>query len=287
MDLFMVAPILHGFSRLPANATVALLPLYDKMSRLVYRVLLRATVRDRGYREALLPRYGVLAKRPVISSAFFPALNRDSVSLITTPISRLTRDGVLTVDGAERSADLVVMATGYELYTDPETYRVGTIIGRDGFDLAREYRANGLRCYAGTAHPFLPNRWDLVGPQGFVGLAWTDWVETTALHAARLIAETRRIGADVAEVKEDAFNRWNDKMRKQGKAVHLYTTQCNPGLRTYFVNSHGEALYYRPQTIHGARWHAHHSPLTDYTYSTSLPTTLLAPAGSGMRSAAG
>ena len=106
-----------------------------------------------------------------------------------------------TVDGVEHPADLLVLATGYELWTDPETYRPGTILGANGFDLAEYYRAHGMQSYAGTAHPRLPNRWEIVGPLGFVGFAWCDFVETMAAHAVRVIAETRRRGTQVAEVE--------------------------------------------------------------------------------------
>ena len=60
---------------LPAARTgcwFALMPLYDAYCRALYRLLLRATVRDPATREALVPRYGIMAKRPVISSAFLP-----------------------------------------------------------------------------------------------------------------------------------------------------------------------------------------------------------------------
>ena len=89
----MVAPIVHMLPRLPDTALVRVMPLYDKWSRLLYRLLLRATVDDPADRRALVPRYGILAKRPVISSAFFTALNNPNTALITTPIERITRTG--------------------------------------------------------------------------------------------------------------------------------------------------------------------------------------------------
>jgi cation diffusion facilitator CzcD-associated flavoprotein CzcO len=208
-----------------------------------------------------------MAKRPVISSAFLPALNRPNTQLVTTPIERITRDGIRTSDGREHPADLLVLATGYELWTDPETYREGTILGSNGFDLATYYRAHGLQSYAGTAHPRLPNRWEIVGPNGFVGFAWPDFVETIAAHAVRIIDETRQRGDDVVEVSQDAFNRWNATMAKRGRTAHLYFTDCNPGLNTYFINSQSDTVYHRPQTITGSRRFARRSPLRDYQFS--------------------
>ncbi|MDT5067116.1 MAG: hypothetical protein QOK02_3271 [Mycobacterium sp.] len=282
MDAFLVAPVVHLLPRLPAKVLVRVLPLYDKWCRLLYRVLLRATVDDPAYRRALVPRIGILAKRPVISSAFFKALNRPNTALITTAIERVTSTGVRTTDGVEREADLIVAATGYELWTDPDSYRPGTVLGANGFDLAQYYRAHGMRSYAGTAHPRLPNRWEIVGPTGFVGFAWMDYDETIAEHAVRIIDETRRRGAQVAEVSQDAFNRWNERMHRRSKAIQTYIVDCNRGHNSYFVNSHEEVVYYRPQTITASRRFARRSALADYEFTqrtvrTDIPPPLRSP----------
>ncbi|MCV7174346.1 flavin-containing monooxygenase [Mycolicibacterium sphagni] len=270
MDLAMVGPLCHVFSRLPASVLVKAMPLYDSYCRALYRGYLRAVVKDKHTRDKLVPRYGIVAKRPVISSSFLQIFNRPDTQLITTPIERITRTGVQTSDGVERPVDLIVTATGYELWTDPETYRPGTILGRDGIDLALQYRANGLQSYAGSAYPGLPNRWELVGPLGFVGFAWFDYLETVTTHVVRAISETRRRGAQVAEISQAAFARRNDKLRRQGKAIRLYLKDCNPGLNTYFVNSQGDTVYHRPETIFAAWRFSRTSPLDDYVYSTPL-----------------
>lgn len=274
MDALMVAPLVHLLPRLPGQLLTRLMPLYDACYRTLYRVLLRAVVEDPQTRRALVPHYGMLAKRPVISSSFLPVFNHVGTRLITTPIERITPTGIQTSDGTVHPADLIVLATGYELWTDPETYRPGTVLGENGFDLAQYYRTHGLRSYAGTAHPQLPNRWEIVGPLGFVGFAWPDFVETMAAHAVRLIDEARRRRAAAVAVSQTAFDRWNEQMHHQGKAVHLYLTACNPGLSTYFVNSQRDTVYHRPQTITASRRFARRSPLTDYEFhykAASLP----------------
>ena len=86
-----------------------------------------------------------------------------------------------------------------------------------------------------------------------------------ATHAVRVITEAR--DRDVVSVSEAAFTEWNAEMRRQGRIVHLYLTACNPGLSTYFVNSQGDTVYHRPQTITASRRFARRSPLTDYEFS--------------------
>lgn len=271
-DLFMLVPIVHIMSRLPDRVLVSLMSGYDAVSRVGFRALLRAVVHDPSDRRKLLPRHGILGKRPIISSSYLPAFNDPTTTLITTPIERLTPRGVRTVDGVEREADLIVTATGYELWTDPETYRPGTILGTHGFDLAEDYREHGLRSYAGTAHPRLPNRWEIVGPQGFVGVGWTDFVEMMAEHAVDVIDQTRRAGPDtVVAVRQQAFDDYQERMRTAGRTAHLYFTRCNAGINTYFVNSQGATVYHRPQTIVGARRQARRAPGTDYQMTHVRP----------------
>ncbi|WP_312884442.1 flavin-containing monooxygenase [Nocardia barduliensis] len=268
-DLFFLVPVVHLLSRIPDRPLTGAMRGYDAFIRLMYRGLLRRAVRDEATRDALLPRHGILAKRPVISSSYLTSFNEPATHLITTPIARVTATGVRTVDGVERPADLIVTATGYELWTDPETYRVGTILGTDGFDLAQYYRTHGLRSYAGTAHPRLPNRWEIVGPLGFVGVGWTDFVETIAEHAVRVIDAARRRDCEIVAVTPRAFQAWDARMRRAGRVAHLYFTRCNPESNTYFVNSRGETVYHRPQTITAARRFARHSALEDYLFTTA------------------
>ena len=71
----------------------------------------------------------------------------------------------------------------------------------------------------------------------------------------------------MAEVGQDAFNRWNQTMARRGRTAHLYLTDCNPELNTYFVNSHRDTVYHRPQTITGSRWFARRGALTDYQFT--------------------
>jgi cation diffusion facilitator CzcD-associated flavoprotein CzcO len=266
VDVAMLMPMFHLFNRLPDRVLIAAMPRFDSCCRMLYHLLLRAVVDDPAIRRALVPRYGYLAKSLINSNTFLAALNRSSTSLITTPIRRIIHNGIETTDGVVHDADLIVAATGYEMWTDPETYLPATILGRSGFDLAEEYRTSGLRSYAGTCRPELPNRWEIVGPLGYVGFAWFDYVETMARHAVRLIDEARRRGAGAVSVRTDAFESWDAEMRRRGRIVRLYMS-ASPGLNTYLVNSQGDTVYYRPQTISGSRRFSRRSPLTDYQFT--------------------
>ncbi|MCU1641315.1 MAG: monooxygenase [Nocardia sp.] len=272
--LFM---LFHVLPLLPESLLRRVIPKYDVLARRWYRKLLRDTIADETTREQLMPSYGVLARRPVMSDNFLQSIDSGAVTLVTSPITRITETGIQTADGTHREVDLLVTATGYELFTDPESYRVGAVVGRDGFDLGTYYRTHEMRTYGGCALPGLPNRWVLVGPEGNQGQSWQVYVEAVARHAVRIIAESRRRGYPVAEVTDAAFAGWVRRMQHQGKVVRLYATECQPKIRTYFVNSKGEARYYRPQTVSQMNRFSRRSPLSDYSFTSATRPLSSAP----------
>ncbi|MGX1804209.1 flavin-containing monooxygenase [Nocardia sp. NPDC055321] len=234
-----------------------------------YRRYVRFAVKDPETAAKLSPDFGVLAKRPTMSTGYLTAYNRDNVALVTDPIAEITPGGVRTRDGVLRELDVLVLATGYEVFSDPETYLPGTVVGRDGFDLAKFYRAEGLQAYQSVSVPGLPNRWTLVGPYSWSGTSWHAFVETTADHAIRAIAETRRRGADVCEVRADAAERYHREVHARAEGVRYYLCELNGHVPTYYRNSQGDSTYIRPESFFAARRRTREFPLDDYRYETA------------------
>lgn len=267
MDATLLVPLFHVLARCPDTLVNAALSAVDAVCRLLYRGLLRFQVDDPQVRRALLPRYGIFGKRPVFTNTYLTSFNHPATQLVTVPIERVTESGIWTADGAHYPTDLIVMATGYEMWTDPETYQRDTLMGIGGFDLADRYHREGLRAYSGTAHPELPNRWELVGPAGFQGSAWPHYVDLTAGHAVRLIQQARTRGAEVVRVGTTAFNRWNDLVDRRSRVLHLYYgSRRTRGVNTYYVNSHGQILYFRPQTLSETKRFLGKRSATDYVF---------------------
>jgi len=239
---------------------------FDATAKALYSRLLRAVIRDDETRRGLTPDYGPLGKRPTMSNTYLRAFNRENVQLVTEPIERFTRTGVRTADGVEHELDMVVLATGYELFSDPESYPPGMVVGRDGMDLGKFYAEHGLQAYESVAIPRLPNRWMLVGPYSWTGSGWHAFVEMTAHHAVRAIRETRRRGATVAEVRQAAHDTYHAAVNKHRRSIQYYFTELNGHVRTYYRNSQGDVTYIRPSSFFQARRRSRRFPLDDYAY---------------------
>ncbi|KUH82381.1 MULTISPECIES: NAD(P)/FAD-dependent oxidoreductase [unclassified Mycobacterium] len=240
----------------------------DYLGHKLYRGWLRINVKDPETRKKLTPNFGVVCVRGGLAGSYLTNLNRDNVDLITTPIEEITPDGIRTADGTERKIDALVLATGYEVFSDPESYRPGTVIGRNGFDLGHSYNTDGMKAYYSTSVSGVPNRFIMVGPYSWTGTAFHYFVENAMRHISTVIAETRRRGATVAEVRPEAQDRFHEDMLRSGRNLSFYLGNRCAGSNTYFVNSQGESPYIRPWPLLKTYRKATRFDRDDYEYRT-------------------
>ncbi|WP_405136603.1 flavin-containing monooxygenase [Nocardia sp. NBC_01388] len=271
--------VVVGAEKLPKRASLALIEGMETALRAAYRLYLRALVTDRAARRALVPRHGVMANMPTFGRGFLQAFSRSNGHLVTTPIERFTENGIRTTDGVEHRYDMIVLATGFNPASEPESFPLGTVLGRDGFDLGEFYRANGMQAYAGVTVPKMPNRWFLYGPYGWNGVTWVSMMENSALHIARVIAAAKANEAEVVEVTPAAHDAWHHTMTSnpftrvaQEYLVERQVKRHN--VHSYFSNSRGEAPILRPSLgFRDSLWNHSESfdPAADYTFRTAVP----------------
>jgi cation diffusion facilitator CzcD-associated flavoprotein CzcO len=224
-------------------------------------------VRDPDVRRRLTPSYEIGCKRPSVSNTYLRTFNRPGVELISEPIERVTPHGVRTADGREREIDVLVLATGFRLATDPENYRSNPVKGRDGFDLAAFYADNRARSYESVSLPGLPNHFMIFGPYGWTGGTWHVLVETASHHIVRLLHETRRRGVTSVEVKEEAAERWTQFVTDRLLRSLWHVGSCASS-HSYYFDHHGDTPFLRPTSSTQAWRAARTFPLDDYRYTT-------------------
>jgi cation diffusion facilitator CzcD-associated flavoprotein CzcO len=223
-------------------------------------------VRDADVRRRLTPDYEVGCKRPSVSNSYLRAFNRPDVELISERIERVTPRGIRTEDGREREVDVLILATGFRLATDPENYRANPVRGRDGFDLATFYAENHVRSYESVSLPGLPNHFMIFGPYGWTGGTWHQLVETASTHIVRVIEETRRRGATAVEVRPEAADQWT-RFAVERLSRSLWHVGSCATANSYYFDQHGDTPFLRP-TSSRAAWRAARSfPLDDYAFA--------------------
>jgi cation diffusion facilitator CzcD-associated flavoprotein CzcO len=226
----------------------------------------RTQVRDPQVRRQLTPDYGIGCKRPSVSSNYLKTFNAANVSLVTQPIERITATGVRTVDGIERPLDVLVLATGFRMASDPENFRRTPVRGRDGFDLATFYATERLASYEGISLPKLPNHFMIFGPYGWTGGTWHELVETASAHIVRVVQEAQRRGATAIEVRPEAVDRWTGTMRARMSTSLFNTNNCVTA-HSYYFDHHGDTPFLRPTSAAAARRASTGFPLNDYLFS--------------------
>ncbi|MEV6035863.1 NAD(P)/FAD-dependent oxidoreductase [Nonomuraea sp. NPDC052116] len=121
-------------------------------------------VPDPALRAKLTPDYPPGCKRVVIDSAFYPALTRPNVDVVTDRIVRITPTGVETTEGPHE-VDTIVYATGFRT---TEFLAPMEITGRDGRTLEEQWKG-GPEAYLGISVPNFPNLFLLYGPNTNLG----------------------------------------------------------------------------------------------------------------------
>ncbi|HXE43934.1 MAG TPA: NAD(P)/FAD-dependent oxidoreductase [Conexibacter sp.] len=194
---------------------------------------LEQQVADPVLREQLTPRYEIGCKRILMSDEYLPALQRPNAELVVEAIERITPAGVVTADGVEHQADVLVWGTGFHT-TDlafPEWLH-----GRDGRTLGDVWREHGMQALRGTTIAGFPNLFLLVGPNTFLGHnSMVFMIESQlayAIDALRTLDERGAVACEPTPHAQAAFN-----ARVQRRMRH--TVWTNGGCASWYLDAHG------------------------------------------------
>ncbi len=176
---------------------------------LIARAHLRAQVRDPALRRKLLPDYRMGCKRILISNDYLPALDRPNVDVITDGIAEIRPGSVVSRDGVEREADVLVLGTGFHVTDSPAAER---IVGVGGVR-ASELWDGSPRAYRGTTVNGFPNHFLLAGPNTGIGhTSLVYMIEAQLDHVVDCLRELDRTGAVALEVTGSAQDEWNARI---------------------------------------------------------------------------
>ncbi|MBH0779248.1 NAD(P)/FAD-dependent oxidoreductase [Nocardia sp. NEAU-351] len=225
---------------------------------------LRRQVDDPEVRAKLTPEYGLGCKRPSFHNSYLSTFNRDNVTLETTPIAAVTRDGVRHTDGTEHAVDVLVLATGFARFDDGvPPYPV---FGRDGVALADFWQTNRHQAYEGVSVPGFPNMFSILGPYAFNGQSFFGLIETQMRHITRCLDRARREGATLVEIRTEANRRFFDEMLARRHTQIFWQASCS-NANSYYFDRHGDVPF-RPSTSFGAAIRSARFDLDDYRFET-------------------
>ncbi len=198
------------------------------------------TVVDSDLRAKLTPTHPFGAKRPLISSDFYVALQRENVELVTEAIEQVTRDGVLTADGKLRHVNTIVMATGFQ------TTRFASVVdiqGVSGLKLSEAW-ADGAQAYLGIATSGFPNFFMLYGPNTNNGSIFF-MLECQADYIVRQIVRMRGENIASLTVRGDIEARYNERLQRDLAVFKVWAE----GVNSYYRAESGRLVTQCPYTL--------------------------------------
>ncbi|WP_436777439.1 flavin-containing monooxygenase [Yinghuangia sp. YIM S09857] len=184
-----------------------------------------------------IPDYPPFGKRILRDSHWYRMLKRDHVELITDTITHITPNGVATADGRETAADVLILATGYQVL--PMLDKIA-ITGRDGTALTDVWGTDDPRAHLGTTVPGFPNLFVLAGPNSAPnhGAGVNILAESQIHYVIGCLDLLRERGARSIEPRQDVHDAYNAEVDEalEGRVW------SHPSVSSYYRNSTGRVV---------------------------------------------
>jgi cyclohexanone monooxygenase len=190
-------------------------------------------IKDPDLRARVTPQFRLGCKRVLRSNTYYPALAAENVDLVTDPISRITPTGIVTADGVEHPADVIVVATGFWTTEQPIAE---VIVGREGRTLAEEWSDGGMAAYKGTTVHGFPNLFMLTGPntaQGHTSVVFV--IESQVAYLRDALRTMRERGYAAVEPRVVAQRTWNADLQRRMRR----TVWNRGGCSSWYLDAHG------------------------------------------------
>lgn len=212
-----------------------------------------------GLYEALEPTFRPGCRRLTPGPGYLEALVQDNVSLVKSPICKVTKDGLATQDGNHWKVDAIVCATGFDCSHVPRF----PIIGRNGTDLATMWQQRAV-AYLSHSIPEFPNYFIVGGPNSATGGGSLLLIlESVMAYIIKAVQKISREHILAMEVKKSALSSWQHYLDGYFPAtVHL--DSC-----TSWYKVNGQIIGLWPGSSLHAMKALQHPRWEDYEYKAS------------------
>jgi cation diffusion facilitator CzcD-associated flavoprotein CzcO len=188
-------------------------------------------IQDPELRRKVTPADEFGCKRVMLTDDWYPTLTQPNVELVAERIAAVTPTGIRDATGAERAADVLVLATGFSTHGFVAPMEIS---GRDGRKLTEAW--SGVpRAYLGLTVPEFPNMFLLYGPNTNGGSGSViHTIECGVRHVIAALTELERNSARRIEVRATAADRFDHDLR-----AALANTVWHTGCTSWYVDENG------------------------------------------------
>lgn len=191
--------------------------------------------------EKCVPSYPPYGKRILLDNGWFRTLLKPNVELVDDRIDHIARDGIVTADGTLRSADVIVVSTGFKV---TEMAARLNISGRDNTSLSEVWADENPIAYLGLTVPKFPNFFCMLGPNSGPGHGGSVvfQAECQTRYITASLVEMIEHGIAAIDVRPEVIDDFVRRVDEQ----HEQMIWTHPGMTTYYRNRHGRVFSVMP-----------------------------------------
>lgn len=191
--------------------------------------------------EKVVPPYPPFGKRMLMDNGWYRMLKNEKVTLVSDPIVEVGPDRIITKDGSEYEADVLVVATGFDVLRFLTAFEAR---GRSGRSLREVWNDDDARAYLGLSIPDFPNFFCLYGPnlQPGHGGSFMFLAEMQVRYVMDVLKKMLTQGLGAVECRQDVHDAYNERIDQ----AHENMVWTHPGMETYYRNARGRVVVNSP-----------------------------------------
>ena len=191
--------------------------------------------------EQVVPPYPPFGKRMLMNNGWYRMLRNERVTLVSDPIVEIGPDRIITKDGAEHEADVLVVATGFDVLRFLTAFEAR---GRSGRSLREVWNDDDARAYLDLSIPDFPNFFCLYGPNLQLGHggSFMFLAEMQVRYIMDVLKKMVTQGLGAVECRQDVHAAYNERIDR----AHANMVWTHPGMETYYRNARGRVVVNSP-----------------------------------------
>jgi 4-hydroxyacetophenone monooxygenase len=191
--------------------------------------------------DKVVPDYPPFGKRMLMDNGWYRMLRNERVELVSDSITEIGPDRVITEDGTEYEADVLIIATGFDVLRFLTSFEAK---GRSGRSLREVWDDDDARAYLGLAIPDFPNFFCMYGPnlQPGHGGSLIFVVEMQMRYIMDVLKQMCEQGLGAVECRQDVHDTYNERIDQ----AHESMVWTHPGMQTYYRNARGRIVVNSP-----------------------------------------
>lgn len=212
---------------------------------------IKESIPDLELRKKLTPDYEIGCKRILLSSNYYPALNRENVTLVTDTVSEITANGIIDNVGQLHEVDAIIYGTGFYTTTYKHLYEVKGLNSQSLFD---KWNKEGGEAHYGITVNGFPNFLLMVGPNTGLGHnSIVHMMESQLNYIMDYLKYLDQNPTAFLNVKATVQNAFNEKIQEELKSMIWSDGGCN----SYYLKDNdgkntsiwpGSTMSYRKKT---------------------------------------